>query len=260
MAFLEENEWMMLNEIVYNISYIYSFDEMRRQTLIWLKMLLGFDGAVFSIVKEDELKDSVCEGFKENDPRHFEKLFNHENPMKWIIMNGRANAYSQSEMLTQESFEKTDIYKKHYLIENFRYSIGMNIVFKDEVIGHLQFFRKRESGDFSKRELFIMDQLQKHLAYRLSYEAKKGDSRYFYAKGYQEKINRDFGLTAREAEILEYAVKGYSNVAIAENMQISVNTVKKHFHSMYEKMNVKNRVQLLQSLPLSTDKINFDEL
>ena len=47
MAFLEENEWMMLNEIVYNISYIYSFDEMRRQTLIWLKMLLGFDGAVF---------------------------------------------------------------------------------------------------------------------------------------------------------------------------------------------------------------------
>ena len=43
-------------------------------------------------------------------------------------------------------------------------------------------------------------------------------------------------------------------------MNISVNTVKKDFHSLYEKMHVTNRVQLLQGLPLSTDKINFDEL
>lgn len=43
-------------------------------------------------------------------------------------------------------------------------------------------------------------------------------------------------------------------------MNISVNTVKKHFHSLYEKMNVTNRVQLLQCLTLSTDKINYEEL
>ena len=33
MAFLQESEWMFLNEIAYNISFIYSFDEMRRTVL-----------------------------------------------------------------------------------------------------------------------------------------------------------------------------------------------------------------------------------
>ncbi len=47
MAFLQESEWMFLNEIAYNISFIYSFDEMRRTVLKWLDVLIGFDGAVF---------------------------------------------------------------------------------------------------------------------------------------------------------------------------------------------------------------------
>ena len=43
-------------------------------------------------------------------------------------------------------------------------------------------------------------------------------------------------------------------------MNISIHTVKKHFHSIYEKMHVKNRVQMLQSLPMSTNKIDYDSL
>lgn len=136
--------------------------------------------------------------------------------------------------------------------------MGINIVFRQEVVGLISFYKKE--GEFTKRELFIMNQLQKHFAYRVFYEIKKGDTRYFYAKGYHEKICREFRLTKRESELLEYAVKGYSNELIADKMNISVNTVKKHFHSLYEKMNVTNRVQLLQCLTLSTDKINYEEL
>ena len=59
---------------------------------------------------------------------------------------------------------------------------------------------------------------------------------------------------------MEYALQGLANEAIAEQMKISVNTVKKHFHNLYEKMHVKNRVQLLQCMPRSSEKIDFDEL
>ena len=260
MAFLQENEWMFLNEIAYNISFIYAFDEMRCRTLKWLHMLMGFDGAVFSLVEDERAAGSVVYGMDEKAVAVFEETCGEDNPLHWLLLSGHSAAWLQSELLTDEAMEKSAFYQKFYRPRQYHYAMGMNIVFREDVVGQITFYRRKGSGDFTKRELFIMDQLQKHLAYRLYYEAKKGDTRYFYAKGYHERICREFGLTARESELLDYAVKGFSNEKIAGMMHISVNTVKKHFHSLYEKMRVKNRVQLLQSLPLSTDKINFDEL
>jgi hypothetical protein len=49
MPYLEENEWMILNELAYNISFIYSVDAMRKDVLNWLNLLINFDGAVFSL-------------------------------------------------------------------------------------------------------------------------------------------------------------------------------------------------------------------
>ncbi len=260
MAFLQESEWMFLNEIAYNISFIYSFDEMRRKTLQWLRMLMRFDGAVFSLAEGEQVTDSVVHGMEEKSASIFQETYGEDNPLRWLMLSGRSAAWLQSELLTDEAMEESEFYQKFYRPRQYHYAMGMNIVFREDVVGLLTFYRRRESRDFTKRELFIIDQLQKHLAYRLYYEAKKGDARYFYAKGYHERLCREFSLTARESELLDYAVKGFSNEKIAQLMHISVNTVKKHFHSLYEKMHVKNRVQLLQSLPLSTDKINFDEL
>lgn len=258
MAYLEEHEWMFLNEISYNISFIYSFDEIREKSMKWLKQLVGFDGAVFSLADGNEIKDSYVYGIDNKYKDVFEKTYTKDNPLSWILESGRDYAYSEKELLTEESLKKSNFYKNFYLPNQFTTSMGINIVFRQEVVGLISFYKKE--GEFTKRELFIMNQLQKHFAYRVFYEIKKGDTRYFYAKGYHEKICREFSLTKRESELLEYAVKGYSNELIADKMNISVNTVKKHFHSLYEKMNVTNRVQLLQCLTLSTDKINYEEL
>lgn len=67
-------------------------------------------------------------------------------------------------------------------------------------------------------------------------------------------------MTAREGEMLDLAIQGWSNDDIAKQLNISIHTVKKHFQSIYAKMNVRNRIQMLQCLPISTNKINFDEL
>ena len=67
-------------------------------------------------------------------------------------------------------------------------------------------------------------------------------------------------MTSREGEMLDLAVHGLSNEDIAQKMNISIHTVKKHFHSIYTKMNVRNRIQMIQSLPVSTTKIDFDAL
>lgn len=100
--------------------------------------------------------------------------------------------------------------------------MGINIVFKDEVIGVINFYRGKSKRDFCKRDLFILDILKKHLAYRLFYEAKKGDARFLFAEGYNKRISSKFGLTRRESEVLNYAVKGFSNDEIAKLYSLGI--------------------------------------
>lgn len=55
------------------------------------------------------------------------------------------------------------------------------------------------------------------------------------------------GLTAREIDILQSINLGYSNAVIAENLYISLSTVKTHVSSILRKLNAHNRVQALSN-------------
>ena len=52
------------------------------------------------------------------------------------------------------------------------------------------------------------------------------------------------GLTRREAELLCYIGKGYSNKEIGEKLYVSENTVKGHVHSILAKLKLKNRQEI----------------
>ena len=51
-------------------------------------------------------------------------------------------------------------------------------------------------------------------------------------------------LSAREYQVLLLVAQGASNHAIAENLSISVNTVKSHIKNIFAKLNLVSRTQL----------------
>jgi DNA-binding CsgD family transcriptional regulator len=61
----------------------------------------------------------------------------------------------------------------------------------------------------------------------------------------------DFGFTAREKEIVTLMIDGLSNEEIAETLFISVHTVKNHVTSIFRRVGVTNRFELLKFLPIS---------
>ena len=61
-----------------------------------------------------------------------------------------------------------------------------------------------------------------------------------------EKSARDIGLTPREHEILGLIAQGLSNREIGNALFVSENTVKTHSSRIFEKMQVKRRVQAVQ--------------
>ena len=56
-----------------------------------------------------------------------------------------------------------------------------------------------------------------------------------------EKLN----LTDREYEILQLLAKGYSNSEIANNLFLSLSTIKTHVSNLYAKMDVNRRTQVV---------------
>jgi len=51
-------------------------------------------------------------------------------------------------------------------------------------------------------------------------------------------------LTPKEQEVAKYVAKGYSNKEIAKELDVQLITVKKHLSSIFEKLNIKDRVAL----------------
>jgi DNA-binding CsgD family transcriptional regulator/streptogramin lyase len=62
------------------------------------------------------------------------------------------------------------------------------------------------------------------------------------------KILEKYQLTKREIEILTLVIQGKSNKDIANILYISEGTVKNHVYNIYQKMGVKNRLQILNMI------------
>ena len=65
-------------------------------------------------------------------------------------------------------------------------------------------------------------------------------------------------LTEREINVLYYLVLGMTNKEISEVLNISVHTTKAHLESIFEKLNVNNRVQAAIKA-VTLDLINVKE-
>ena len=61
-------------------------------------------------------------------------------------------------------------------------------------------------------------------------------------------IQKQFDLSDREIEVVEFLIKGETNQTIGDHLHISINTVKSHIKSIYKKLSVSNRLQLVNKL------------
>lgn len=57
---------------------------------------------------------------------------------------------------------------------------------------------------------------------------------------------KKLNLTTREYEVLQLLTQGHSNAEIAENLFLSLSTVKTHVSNLFDKLDVKNRIQAVE--------------
>lgn len=67
----------------------------------------------------------------------------------------------------------------------------------------------------------------------------------FQKQTLQPKLTADYYISPRESEVLNLLAKGFLYKEIADQLFISVGTVKQHIHKIYDKLHVQNRTEAL---------------
>jgi len=75
---------------------------------------------------------------------------------------------------------------------------------------------------------------------------KRNESQFVEITDTLENLYQKYGISKREKQIIAEICKGKPNQQIAEELFISLQTVKDHTYNIFKKVNVRNRVQLTQ--------------
>lgn len=245
MKTLETNDWLVLNTIIYKIYTMESMEEMRRELLEQLKLLIDFDSADFylaSMHEKGKLEKPVtlnCEG---NLAEEYEKL----DTARGVFSSGKALIYRETDIINEDARVETDYYRNVYKPNNWDYSLQMILAKDKRFLGVITFYRTIRKENFKYEDIFVLDILKEHLAYRLEKYFKNGGEE-------NDKLTvtaavRQYGLTRREDTILRKLMQGMDNQKICDELSISANTLKKHILNIYRKLGIRNRVQLFKMI------------
>lgn len=134
-----------------------------------------------------------------------------------------------------QELDKTKYYNYFMKKYGFYNNVGIFLVSGHKIVGLVDFISEKNEKQ-TIDELMSLEILSRYLAQRLE-ENKQGNTK-------ELNLPIQINLTEREKEVLGVVMQGYSNMEIANELFISVDTVKKHLHSLYSKFNVNNRTSL----------------
>ncbi len=240
---LETNDWILLNNIIYKIYTTEGFNDMRYEILSQLRMVLDFDSADFYMASKEKGK-LLCNPVTYNCDVDLSEMYEDICYSRKLVSSGKMLIYRETDIISDDVRVNTDYYKKVYKPNNWHYALQIVIARHKKFLGTITFYRTIGKEDFHYDDIFILDILKDHLAYRLEQFYKSGESGISKITVTQAVVKYD--LTRREHTILKQLMSGRDNASICDDLAITPNTLKKHILNIYRKLGIKNRVQLFK--------------
>ncbi|MDR3596163.1 LuxR C-terminal-related transcriptional regulator [Clostridium sp.] len=247
---MQNNEFLLINNIIYQIYSIPDFDTMKITFLNLLKMLIPNTASSILMADHTNSKNLVCdpicvpEVYSDTEKNYL--LNEDEDYTRWVMLSGQCLLIRESDLMPEEERIKTTLYKKCYEPFGLHYSLQLNLVYNDLFLGVITIYRKKEERDFSSDEMFIIKAFSDHLNLRF-YEYYTKDSKNSSSTSYSlANLASQYNLTNREVEVLQLIFQDMDNDQIADKLFISGYTLKKHIQNLYRKFNVSTKWNLLK--------------
>lgn len=246
---LTHEQWEKINRLILEAHSEGDIYRLRKSVLQKLDELIPHDKSFFDlgykkdtkVVFFDPVSDNMDRGYLTSYFNKYESI----DIMFWFFSQTQRNIYRESDYVTDVMEETSVFYREWMKPQDIRYSMGSRVAFEEVLYGSINLWRSKEHGDFTDEEVYILDVINKHLACHFHNKFPNGIKRN-NENDYTDTMVHLYGLTPRESEVVELIYEGLPIRAIGEKLFISENTVKKHTHNIFKKMNISNRAQLMK--------------
>lgn len=252
---IKESEWNTINAILLELYTLNDVLSLSKKVLNVLKMLIQYSKGYFIYLdenKEIDIESSVFFGFTDEQIQSFKNEFYLKDYHHCLcdITKGTV-VYHDTALLDSDVRLHSEFFQNFLKPAGVHYGCGMLIIKNGRVIGLYNLYREKEIGDFSKKDISILDILKDHLENILDHTANVKSEKSSQVEIFEEclrKAVKTFSLSEREKEILYLIADGKSNNEICEKLCVSLSTVKKHVYNIFNKSGVNSRTQLLNTI------------
>lgn len=246
---LSQDDWIQLNEFILKVNALNKYLHLRESFLRELKNLISYDLGIFDLSRikagafesyyDPVLVSKFSSKFDKSFIKDYDEKYGVHSYTKWINFEVNPIVYNETAIIAPEIRVVSEYFVNYLKPRGLVYCCGCNLVNEGITLGALTLYREEESGDFSEKDIFILKQIQPHLIKVLSDNMQES-----IIQTTEEKLYSQYDISRREFDIIKLVYIGYSNSQIADNLFISVNTVKKHLSNIFFKLEVHSRTQL----------------
>lgn len=248
-------EWENLNELVASLYGIKNATAMRKAFLTRLMSLIDFDFADFNLSQAQHeqgrwLEDPVVVSIFDNDTEEtFTKLYETKyykiDYVSWIFAHHKSIAYRESDLISETVRKESKFYKDYLAKYDLGSVAGVSIISAGRLTGAVTLYKSEQKGDFSERDIYILQRLLPHLQNVLESRQEKQEKE---REAVKRILKYQYGITKKELQIMGQILLGYSNGEIAAANKTSKNTAKSHIANIFDKTGVNSRTQLIHFL------------
>lgn len=237
----EANEWVIFNNIIYQIHQTSDFKRMCQTFLKQMKLLIDYDSAVIYFSSQEdlpELTDYICYHYPEEEAEQFLREYQHHDFSKNMFLNGKGMVFRGSDICADNGRNE------NHTNEQQEHSVHIFPAYDGKVLAKISLYRSQSKSNFIYDEIFLLEMLRDHLALRIErcYEERARQ----HNKLSIDECGTQYHLTARETTILGLLMQGLPNEVICTQLVITNNTLKKHILNIYKKLHIRNRTQLFK--------------
>lgn len=240
--------WEEILDFIYKTGKIIDLYQYSYHFLSELEQIIPFYAANFFLFDEEEelLCDPICFNISNNVLKSYNDYYWKIDDIKKLTFNQK-EAIISTKIMDYKKWINTEYFNDFLAKNHLYYSCGIDIHSEDKLLGTISLFRSQKDKNFTLDDLVNLKILAKHSSNHLKKLFKINKLKQKNKISKKVLINKKadkFNLSRREIDVLKLILAGKHNLEIAEELYISINTVKKHLSHIYQKTEMRNRNQL----------------
>ncbi|ADQ14858.1 response regulator transcription factor [Halanaerobium hydrogeniformans] len=249
MQSLEKIEWEKIFSFIVKTGQIMDINKYSYYFIKELNKLIPFYAANFFLYENGnkELKEPICFNISSSALKNYYDYYYKLDDIRKRAFD-KPEPIRSTDLMNYKKWINTEYFNDFLQENNLFYSCGIDIHFKDRLLGTISIFRQKKEGNFELKDLMYLKLISQHSAnhlYKLFVIHKLKRENEINKEKLIKKSGNQYNLTDREKQVLKLIIQGMSNQEIAAELFISINTVKKHISHLFNKCKVSSRIELI---------------